>query len=131
MNPDQIKASIQAVIDGLTPLAQKLGIAVESIFTWAIKYNYAQAGIGLFEALSIIPIAIYYVKFMRWGFGSDRDCSYNRFSEDGGKLLLATVFSLFVLIMLVVAIVGVETAISRIIAPEWNASKDIYELIKN
>jgi len=130
MDAEQIKMGIQAVVDGLTPLAQKLQIPIEGIFVWAIKHNYAQAAIGLAEAVTVIPIAYYYVKFMKWGFEKASDEFYGRFAEDGGKTALAIFFSIFVLVITISGIMGIETAISRFIAPEWNASKVIYQLIK-
>ena len=72
MNPDTIKNSIQAVIDGLTPLAQKLQIPIEGVFKWAIKHNYALAFSQLLTPLiCIIIFAIISVKMIKLGTKND------------------------------------------------------------
>ena len=43
MNPDNIKQSIQAVIDGLAPLAHTLNVRLEHLWKWGMKNNIAQA----------------------------------------------------------------------------------------
>src|ERR1051325_196791 len=59
MNPDTIKNTIQAVIDGLTPLAQKLQVPLEGLWKWGLKHNYAVAIEELFAAL-LCTVGIYW-----------------------------------------------------------------------
>jgi hypothetical protein len=126
MNADVIKSSIQGVIDGLTPLASKMGIAVEAIFTWAIKHNYA---VGLTMLLSL-PLAIIFTTLSYNQARKVKDWQYFRKQGDGVSVAFMVIFGLIALITTIATFAHLPEAIDRLIAPEWNASKDIYELIK-
>ena len=131
MNPENVKNTIQAVVDGLTPLAQKLQIPIEGLFGWALRHNYAEAGVGILKGLLMIPTIILYIKFIKWGLSKeDEDSIFSRFENDFGKIILGFFISCFVIFIIISGIIGAEDAVSRLIAPEWNTSKDIIQLIK-
>lgn len=56
MNPDNIRNTIQAVIDGFTPLAQKLQVPLEKLFSWAVVQNYVIAIVLILVLLILFPI---------------------------------------------------------------------------
>jgi len=120
--PTIVKDTLQAVVDGLTPLAQKLGLAVEQIFWWAIKHNYALA---LAYSIPTILFTISITKFIKYMKKSDFEYGVSSSSE-----VLAIVFGVASFILLLVACGTITQAISRWIAPEWNAAQDLVNLIQ-
>ena len=119
--PQTIKDSIAAIIDGLTPLAQKMGIAVEHIFGWAIKHNFAIAGAEIFAWLVSIVFAWLVSKFYKT----------NQHAESEGIQVMVIFGIIGASILLFVSTMFLITdAIPRIIAPEWYSIKDIINLIK-
>ena len=126
MNPEVIKSSIQAVIDGLTPLANKLGIAVEAIFGWAIKHNYSVAISILL--LPVFTIIFGYITYKNAFKVEDWDTTKGK--QDGMRIAITIIFGLLTFVMFVGTSLNLGDAIDRLVAPEWNASKDIYQLIK-
>lgn len=118
MNPDKIKESIQAVVDGLTPLAQKLQVPIEHLWGWAMKHTYAVAisellGFFLFGSLYAWIATI----LLRKG-------------KEEGDLELASAFLFFagVPIAILTAFVFMQ-AIPRLISPEWYTAQDIAGLL--
>lgn len=133
MNADAVKDYIQAIVDGLTPLAQKLGIAVEYLFTWAIKHNYAIAGSWLF-AFFVTLILVYLVyRSWKWGMSKDADSSTIRFDKSDYEpyAVITIIATIVVTIFFLITTIGViNTAVPRIIAPEYYTIQDIIELVR-
>ncbi len=119
MNPETIKQSIQAIVDGLTPLAQKLQIPIEGLFGWAIKHNYALAvSYFLVPLISLIIFALLFRYFRK----EEND-------NDNTFMIIWSLGFAFV-ISLIIFLVCLPDAIDRLIAPEWNAANDIIQMIK-
>lgn len=123
MNPEVIKGSIQAVIDGLTPLASKLGIAVEAIFGWAIKHNYA---LGL---TMLLPLPVF-ITLVIISYKNGKKADFDDFDKGNLEAVVCIVSAILAFVFMMLTIGYLPKAIDRLVAPEWNASKDIYELIK-
>lgn len=122
MNSSTIRESIQAVVDGLTPLAEKLGVAAESLWGWSVKHTYAVAATNIVEAIICLLVLIGLTLIVRYFLkNGDED-------EKFGTCLFCGFLGGFVLIWMVVAI---NTAIVRFIAPEYYTLKDINELIRS
>lgn len=134
MNADAVKEYIQALIEGLTPLAQKLGIAVEYLFTWAVKHNYAIAGSWLFAFFVTLVLVILVYRAWKWGMKKESpESSINFDKRDyepyGVMTIIATIV---VTILFFITTIGViTTAVPRIIAPEYYTIQDIVHLIRN
>lgn len=123
MNAENIKASIQAVVDGLTPLAQKLGVAIEGLWGWAMKHNYAVAGELLFGALCGIILLIFSVWLIK-------KVSKLTMYDDEVLCVFGWIGGIAAFIGGAVCFVMCSIqAIDRIIAPEWNTAVDISTLI--
>ncbi len=129
MNPENIKQSIQAVVDGLTPLAQKLQVPVEGLWGWAIRHNYAEAVFCFFVFLVCLGILFAYYKFMRYGCGSEKEDSCNRIYMNDWEWIsvYGGVVAAIVFIFLIASLYDISM---RLIAPEWSTMKDIISLIK-
>lgn len=123
MNPDQIKESIQAVVDGLTPLAQKLQVPIEGLFGWAIKHNYAEAVMGLLPLAlllgAILPIFLKNIHKADWNA-----------VEVTPHHVIAIISGLFAGLFTIVAMLETGEAIARLVAPEWYTIQDIVGLLK-
>lgn len=132
MSPDKIKEYIQAVIEGITPLAQKLGIAVEYLFTWAIKHNYAIAGSYVIGFLLTILFTYPLYRLMKWGFKKEEGAHYVNFEEHEpiaiGTMLLTVCYTVMFLFFTAQMI---TVAIPRLIAPEWYTVQDIVNLARD
>lgn len=122
MNPENIKNSIQAVIDGLTPLAQKLQIPIEGLFGWALKNNYA---IAVTNLIPLIPLIIFMVLLFR----AIPKSKWNEKSPTNVEAYLVIFYAIFAIISLIASVACLTSAINRVIAPEWNASNDIINMI--
>lgn len=133
MTPDKIKEYIQSIIDGLSPLANKLGIAIEQVFTWAIKHNYAVAGsIIIGWLLSLIVVYLVY-RLFKYGMGKDNpDSHYTRIQNSEGLEFASVIGAIGGGIFLIIMTVGlISDAVPRLIAPEWYATQDIIELVRS
>jgi hypothetical protein len=103
MDIQNIKDTIQAVIDGLTPLAQKLQIPLERVFGWAIKQNYVYAISELIGFVVLIGAMIGWIKLLKYGLGEEKDNSYSRLYNSEGLLQCIT----FILgVCLVIGFIG-------------------------
>jgi hypothetical protein len=123
MNPDNIKQSIQALVDGITPLANKLGIAVEKLFGWAMKMNYAYGTVDIFVGIIIFIFGIFLGK-------SGYKLSKEMIKENDE--FYASLFPfIFSLIPIIIGIISMCYGIIRFVAPEFSTIKDIYSMIKN
>jgi hypothetical protein len=71
MNPENIKSSIQAVIDGLTPLADKLSIPLEKIFEYAMRQNYVYAIESIFGLIGLLVVILIWLKIFEYGIGKE------------------------------------------------------------
>lgn len=133
MNADAVKEYIQALIEGLTPLAQKLGIAVEYLFTWAVKHNYAIAGSWVFAFLITCFLGYLVIRAWKWGMRTDGDSSTTNFdkSEFEPYGVITIIATFLVTIFFFITTIGViTTAVPRIIAPEYYTIQDIVDLIR-
>jgi len=144
MNIENVKAGIQAVIDGLTPLAQKLGIAIEKVFGWAVRQNYSYAVIDILTAIGILIASRYVLKFVEQSKKNYIDCiekkieaqkdqSYKTYDESD-KMTAENGYAFGVLAVnigsMALAFVFLGFALYRIINPEISALTDIWFMIK-
>lgn len=131
MNPQNIKDSIQAVIDGLTPLAQKMQIPIEQLWSWAIKHNYAIAITEVSFFVLMLIALIPYTALLKHGLKQKDGSSYSNFDNSDGLTGLAFAISIVLFTALISATIGLFTdAIPRLISPEWHTIQDISHLIK-
>jgi len=133
MNPQEIQQTIQAIIDGLTPLAQKLQIPLEKVFEYAIKQNYVYAiwfvladFLGIVIGLSLLVFGLKKYNIFKKKYGT-----HNCMSEDDIFIaLLPTIIGGLILATSVIIFFasGQET-LSRFVNPEYMALQDIAKLI--
>jgi hypothetical protein len=139
MNAENIKNTIQAIIDGLTPLAQKLQIPIEGLFRWAIKHNYAIAVEELVGSVICMVAMFVGYKFVKLGFKKDAEQKemlksvnegdrWKYSSTDNFGFYMAG--GMIIVVSLVLLTFILPMAIDRLIAPEWNTAQDIMCLIK-
>lgn len=123
MNPETIKNSIQAVVDGLTPLAQKLGIALTSVFGWAMKHNFAIAWENVFGAVcGLVGIGIGTYALRK---------AYNMKGYNDPTTLWTTLGFIICAVSVAILVICSISAIDRFVAPEWHTAQDISCLVKN
>ena len=130
MNPETIKNTIQAIIDGLTPLAQKLAVPLEKVFNWAIRENYVQA---IYEVIFgiILAIAIFYeYKFIKWGLKKKEEGSKNNFYRREGIQSICIVIGIILgVAFLIFSLCAIPDIMRRVINPEYHALMDIVKLL--
>ena len=122
MDVNNIKNSVQAVIDGLTPLAQKLQIPIESLWTWGLKHNYAIATAESVGAL--LSVALFFV-----GVKTVRRQDFENMDQYDVPGWAITGIVLCIAAVLFGTCWGYD-AIIRFIAPEFSTANDIIQLIK-
>lgn len=122
MNTDTIKTSIQAIVDGLTPLAQKLQVPIEGLWKWAIMHNYAVAFENLFGVIIGLSLLITGIILIKKGIKIKQNTSY----EGDGYFFSGVLIT--VAAILFIGFCG-TTIMDRLIAPEWNTAQDIACLI--
>src|SRR5687767_9488710 len=116
MNPDNIKASIQAIIDGLAPLAKQSQIPLEELWSWAIKHNYALAVVDLVVGVLLLGSWIYcFRQFLK----ARKKDPYS----DGS--LISRLTTLSGIFGLIAAFFCIGEAIMRLIGPGWSTAEDI------
>jgi hypothetical protein len=135
MNPETIKQSVQAIIDGLTPLAQKLQIPIEHLWSWALKNNYAEAIFNLIMIALTIILSTAYYKLLKYGFAKSPNNNGNletNFEQDEKfpLVVLAIVGSITLICLTLYSFLSLSETTMRLIAPEWSTMKDIAKLIK-
>jgi hypothetical protein len=128
MEPQKIKDSIQAVIDGLTPLAEKLQKPVEELWRMFILENYVKAiwGIVSFIIATILTLIVTNIikKKIKKNKMSWQDIT------DHFPLTIGIIFCLISYIILsILFLVEGQTIVSRFINPEYNVLKDIFEML--
>jgi len=128
MEPQQIKKSIQAIIEGFAPLAEKLQQPTEKIWEWAIKNNYVQVFNDFLGILIILGFGIAFYKLVKYGLSKDDDSNYNHFETNGFLLPITVILGVWlVIVVLVFCFILVPDIISRLINPEFNVLKDIIQ----
>lgn len=55
---DTVKESLNGIIEGLTPVAQKLQIPIAELWNWALKHNYAIAAPELLPVI-VTPLSLF------------------------------------------------------------------------
>lgn len=124
MNPDTIKQSIQAVIDGLTPLAEKLNVPITQLWGIMIKQNYVYAVYNLIWVI-ICGIGIFIgYKLIKWFYTNSLK------SDDDGWWIGIFLTTLAIIIVTVSGAFLLQTAIGRFINPPYYAIQDITHFIK-
>lgn len=122
MNSSTIRESIQAVVDGLTPLAEKLGVAAESLWGWSIKHTYAVAATNIIEAIVCLLILIILGSILRY---------FLRKGDSDDKFFAVLICCGLGIIPLLWMIDSIEESTMRLIAPEYYTLKDINKLIRS
>lgn len=139
MEAEAIKNSIQAVVDGLTPLAQKLQVPIEGIFRWSIKHNYAVAIAQMIPFLVGVIMAIFCVRWLMKNKvqkiltpgepGNPYQRIYDtQITQEGAIVIALTCISAGLLLF--GGGVFLSDGLMRLIAPEWFAADDIIRMIK-
>lgn len=122
MELNNIKENIQAVVDGLTPLAQKLQVPIEGLWGWALKHNYAVASVELLYGATGLLILVLGIKNGKW----EKD----EYDVVGTPTKWALLGIAGVLVLLAGGVWGIYDGILRLIAPEWMTAQDIMRLVK-
>ncbi len=135
MNPETIKSSIQAVIDGITPLAQKMQIPLEKLFGWAVRENYVKVATDLLDCLGAILVFWITYRVLVWGLQKPKKDSgwdnKNNFEEYEGVRVVGLFLVILSLVMFFVGFLEIEDMIGRLINPEYHALMDIIDTLEN
>lgn len=127
---NNVSSVIQGVINGLAPLADKLGVAAQNLFGWAIQNNYAIAATDVVTLILALILLIPYLRFVKWGMEKEND-SYSRFSNSDGLMFLGVGIGLVIGILALVGIINtIGDAIPRLIAPQYHALSDLIGMLK-
>lgn len=138
MNPEKIKNTIQAITDGLTPLAQKMQVPLEKLFALAIKENMVTAIIEIFFVAVFLAAVIAYILLIKW-FGKEPKeggetykTNYEKINDDEGAVPMGViVFGIAILLFGVVIIFWtIPDIIARLVNPEYHALEDILNQAK-
>lgn len=128
MNSSTIRETIQGVLDGLAPLANKLGVAVEGLWGWSLRHTYAIAITDFVEAVLFAGMFVGMIYFTRFALknAKEEDDDY-----DFGWWKLGTTLSIIAIVFLAFGFIyNIEDGINRLIAPEYYTIKDLIELTK-
>ena len=127
MNAETIKNTIQAIIDGLTPLAQKLSVPLEKIFEWAVRENYVIAIENLIGALVSITIIILFFIFLSKSFKNKEWGDY----ELGRNAIMSIITGIISFILVILLFFEfIPQTLKRLINPEYHALIDIVDMVK-
>lgn len=134
MNPQNIQETIQSVIDGLAPLAQKMQVPIQYLWQWALKRNFAIAvseyvALGVFLILDIITY-----KVVRYGFKpyDSKISNYSNFDKSDTLCALGVFLSFISVIgTIILFVIVLSDANMRLLSPEFSTIQDIIGLIKN
>jgi hypothetical protein len=125
MNPEAIKENIQAVIDGLTPLAENLGVVAGKLYEYALHRVLAGAVIN--SILAIVFTITFFVS-LRWA-----KKLISRRDEDGdhdeNDLIPGVILAVVSTIMFFSAIGCINMAVKQFVAPELSAIKFLIDMV--
>lgn len=130
MNPQEIQQSLEAVINGLTPLAQQLQVPLNKLFEYAIRQNYVIAISDLIYYILGILLTIVFINFLIWGNKKNEKNEYRtNFIELEWPIVIAIVGGIFLLIFDLFLSFNIQLTLARFINPEYMALKDLFNLI--
>jgi len=135
MNPEQIRKTIEAIINGFSPLAQKLQVPVSKLFEWAIRQNYVYL-ISYFVYFILFLVFIYPTyRIGKWLFKKNKDETrmVDKIEENGYAFFVFIIFTIMVgveLAFIAYVVNSIDIIVARIINPEYMALKDLLESIK-
>ncbi|MFA5174741.1 MAG: hypothetical protein WC438_06165 [Candidatus Pacearchaeota archaeon] len=130
MNPQEIQQSLEAVINGLTPLAQQLQVPLNKLFEYAIRQNYVIAISDLIYYILGILLTIVFINFLIWGNKKNEKNEYRtNFIELEWPMVIAIVGGIFLLIFDLFLSFNIQLTLARFINPEYMALKDLFNLI--
>ena len=127
MNPENIKSSIQAMVEGLTPLAQKLQVPVESLWGWALTHNYATALVNCIPLILMIVFIYPSIKFVKWAAGEEEE--EEEVSAEGPIVFSVVVVGTLYMLLFLTSVHSLSKVIYRLVSPEYMTMKDIISLI--
>jgi hypothetical protein len=127
MTPDQINSSIQAVVSGLTPLAQKLNIPIQDLFQWGLRHNYAVALTDLVPLVLAVPLGVVFYKFTK-AFTSY--VPKDGYDHDEFHAVGAGISGILFVIVIVISCMTLCDAIVRFVSPQWATASDIVCMVK-
>lgn len=132
MDAENIKQSIQAVVDGLTPLAQKLQIPLEHVWRWSVKHNYAIAISELCAWIFIMILAIPLYKLYKYGMTKEKADDYgHRLSNSEGLVVGTVIYTIcWGLAFVALTICLFSDVIPRLVAPEFYTAQDLIFMVK-
>jgi len=130
METEAIQPTIEAIVKGLTPLAQQLQVPAEKLFEWAIKYNYSQGITDSILIFSVIIGAYFFVQFFKWGEKKARpDTSSTNFDEHEYLYTLSVIWGVIEVLGFVICFFSLSNIVARFVSPEFMALKDLISLI--
>lgn len=125
MNPNNIKQSIQAVIDGLTPLAQKLGVPLGQLWEVMVRQNYVYA---VYNIVYVICGVIMLYGAWKWNLWIIKRKSENSFSDSDIGYIGVIIISI---LASVIILTSATEAIGRFVNPPYYIIQDITHLIQS
>ncbi len=125
MESSTIRDSIQAVVDGLTPLADKLQVPIGHLWEWSLKHTYAVIVTDFLEAVLMIGLVIAGISLARYTIKEAIDDPY-----DVGFHFASAGIVLVLVIMIFGVFYDLEDGINRLVAPEYYTMQDTIKLIK-
>ena len=126
METQEIQPTIQAIIDGLTPLAEKLQVPLGKMFEWAIRENYVQA-IADIAYFTFFPlVAIGYFKLLKYL----REKSKDNYDFEFIAVLVGIIGGIFLTIYGVALFFEIPIFIGRLVNPEYHALMDIMKMLR-
>lgn len=131
MDAQKVKDVIQAIIDGLTPLAQKLQVPIEHLWGWGIKHNYGLAVAQIVGWVFTLVVASGVYRLLKYGNGKEKGSDYSRFYHSEALLFVTAGLTIATIIaVIVMTIMVLSDAVPRMVAPEWYTAQDISNLIR-
>ena len=125
METQEIQPTIQAIIDALTPLAEKLQVPLGKMFEWAVRENYVQAITDIAYFAFFPLVAIGYFKLLRYLMEKSKD----NFDFEPMAVLVGVMGGIFLTIYGVALFFEIPIFIGRLVNPEYHALMDIMKML--
>ncbi len=130
----QITSSIQAVINGLAPLAEKLGVPASQIYHVMLKQNYIYGVYDFMWVVLIFVVSVFTIKWILKWWTKPQKTENNSypdyyFEDDGGRIIASIILGIALVIVIIQGIYILQEGIGRIINPPYYIAHDIINLI--
>ena len=124
METQEIQPTIQAIIDALTPLAEKLQVPLGKMFEWAVRENYVQAITDIAYFAFFPLVAIGYFKLLRYLREKSNDYDFELIAA-----VIGIIGGIFLTIYGVALFFEIPIFIGRLVNPEYHALMDIMKML--